>query len=103
MAEIGKLIDNRVRRQFSERFNRDNRLSRSLFFAVAVVDAVVDKELATIMAKRTSTATQFSVRLGHDAIDHNGIALQHDIIVSPNDDSTIAPWIDEAVSARALK
>ena len=55
------------------------------------------------MAKRTSTATQLSVRLGHDAIDHNGVALQHDIIVSPNDDSTIAPWIDEAVSARALK
>ena len=50
------------------------------------------------MARRTSTATQFSVRLGHDAVDHNGVALQHDIIVSPNDDSTIAPWIDESVS-----
>jgi hypothetical protein len=47
------------------------------------------------MARRTSTV---SVRLGHDVVDDKGVALQHDIVVSPNDDSTIAPWIDEPVS-----
>jgi hypothetical protein len=47
------------------------------------------------MARRTS---QVTVKLDHDAVDHNGVALQHDIIVSPNDDSVIAPWIDEYVS-----
>ena len=54
------------------------------------------------MARRTSSATQVTVKLGHDAVDHNGVALQHDIIVSPNDDSVIAPWIDEYVSFGSL-